>query len=167
MQSNARDEEIVSWLRAQLGADYVDHAPASEDASFRRYLRVRTHAGTRVLMDAPPELEDCRPFVHVNALLGDAGLRVPRIDASDVGRGLLLLEDLGDTCMLHRLPAGAPALYEAALAACAALKGPVDAFFEAVMVNADDEALRKNRHALLSELHALMNRVADLAKLAR
>ncbi len=57
--------------------------------------------------------------------------------------------------------------YKAALAACAALKGPVDAFFEAVMVNADDEALRKNRHALLSELHALMNRVADLARLAR
>lgn len=56
--------------------------------------------------------------------------------------------------------------YTAALADCAALKGPVDAFFEAVMVNADDEALRKNRHALLSELHALMNRVADLAKLA-
>ena len=56
--------------------------------------------------------------------------------------------------------------YTAALADCAALKGPVDAFFEAVMVNADDEGLRKNRHALLSELHALMNRVADLAKLA-
>ena len=56
--------------------------------------------------------------------------------------------------------------YTAALADCAALKGPVDAFFEAVMVNAEDEALRKNRHALLSELHALMNRVADLAKLA-
>ncbi|MEC8253544.1 MAG: glycine--tRNA ligase subunit beta [Planctomycetota bacterium] len=56
--------------------------------------------------------------------------------------------------------------YTAALADCAALKSPVDAFFEAVMVNADDEGLRKNRHALLSELHALMNRVADLAKLA-
>ena len=56
--------------------------------------------------------------------------------------------------------------YAAALADCAALKGPVDAFFDAVMVNADDAALRKNRHALLSELHALMNRVADLAKLA-
>jgi len=56
--------------------------------------------------------------------------------------------------------------YEAALAECAALRAPVDAFFEAVMVNAEDAGLRKNRHALLSELHALMNRVADLAKLA-
>lgn len=56
--------------------------------------------------------------------------------------------------------------YAAALADCAALKAPVDAFFDKVMVNADDDALRKNRHALLGELHALMNRVADLAKLA-
>ena len=57
--------------------------------------------------------------------------------------------------------------YEAALADCAGLKEPVDAFFEKVMVNADDAALRKNRYALLTGLHALMNRVADLAKLAR
>jgi len=56
--------------------------------------------------------------------------------------------------------------YEAALADCAALKAPVDAFFDAVMVNADDPALRNNRYALLSGLHTLMNRIADLAKLA-
>jgi glycyl-tRNA synthetase beta chain len=56
--------------------------------------------------------------------------------------------------------------YEAALAECARLKGPVDAFFDTVMVNAEDVALRNNRHALLRELHALMNRVADLSKLA-
>ena len=56
--------------------------------------------------------------------------------------------------------------YEAALADCAALKGPVDAFFDAVMVNADDVALRNNRLALLRDLHALMNRIADLSKLA-
>ncbi|MBL9076631.1 MAG: glycine--tRNA ligase subunit beta [Planctomycetes bacterium] len=56
--------------------------------------------------------------------------------------------------------------HEAALRDCAQLKGPVDAFFDAVMVNADDAALRRNRHALLRELHALMNRTADLAQLA-
>jgi glycyl-tRNA synthetase beta chain len=56
--------------------------------------------------------------------------------------------------------------YQAALTECAALKEPVDAFFDTVMVNAEDAALRTNRHALLSELHALMNRIADLAKLA-
>jgi glycyl-tRNA synthetase beta chain len=56
--------------------------------------------------------------------------------------------------------------YQAALTDCAALKAPVDAFFDTVMVNAEDMALRANRHALLRELHALMNRIADLAKLA-
>ncbi|MCA8953250.1 MAG: glycine--tRNA ligase subunit beta [Planctomycetes bacterium] len=56
--------------------------------------------------------------------------------------------------------------YEAALAACATLRAPVDTFFEAVMVNAEDEALRHNRLALLAALHGLMNRVADLSQLA-
>ncbi|MBL8739091.1 MAG: glycine--tRNA ligase subunit beta [Planctomycetes bacterium] len=56
--------------------------------------------------------------------------------------------------------------HQGGLLACAQLKAPVDAFFDAVMVNADDPVLRGNRLALLSALHALMNRVADLAKLA-
>ncbi len=62
-------------------------------------------------------------------------------------------------------------LYEAgayadALAALAALREPVDAFFDQVMVNADDLALRANRLALLAGLHRAMNRVAELARLA-
>jgi len=56
--------------------------------------------------------------------------------------------------------------YAASLQALAALKGPVDAFFDAVMVNAEDRALRANRLGLLATLHAAMNRVADLARLA-
>jgi glycyl-tRNA synthetase beta chain len=57
--------------------------------------------------------------------------------------------------------------HQGGLLACAALRGPVDAFFDKVMVNADDAALRQNRLALLGSLHGLMNRVADLAKLAK
>jgi glycyl-tRNA synthetase beta chain len=56
--------------------------------------------------------------------------------------------------------------YAGSLKALAALKTPVDAFFEDVMVNAEDAALRANRLALLGQLHAAMNRVADLARLA-
>jgi glycyl-tRNA synthetase beta chain len=56
--------------------------------------------------------------------------------------------------------------YTASLQALAALKGPVDAFFDHVMVNADDPALRANRLALLNQLHQTMNRVADLSRLA-
>ncbi|HVK32529.1 MAG TPA: DALR anticodon-binding domain-containing protein, partial [Burkholderiaceae bacterium] len=56
--------------------------------------------------------------------------------------------------------------YTASLRELAVLKNPVDAFFDGVMVNAEDPALRANRLALLSALHAAMNRVADLSKLA-
>ena len=61
---------------------------------------------------------------------------------------------------------GYPTTYAAALQAIAALRVPVDAFFDAVMVNVDDPALRTNRLALLGELHGVMNRVADLSRLA-
>ncbi|MDZ4212296.1 MAG: glycine--tRNA ligase subunit beta, partial [Methylotenera sp.] len=56
--------------------------------------------------------------------------------------------------------------YTAALKSLAALKAPVDAFFDSVMVNADDPALKANRLGLLASLHQAMNRVADLSKLA-
>jgi glycyl-tRNA synthetase beta chain len=56
--------------------------------------------------------------------------------------------------------------YAGSLQTLAALRAPVDAFFEGVMVNADDPALRRNRLALLGLLHAAMNRVADLSRLA-
>jgi glycyl-tRNA synthetase beta chain len=56
--------------------------------------------------------------------------------------------------------------YTASLQSLAALRAPVDAFFDDVMVNADDAALRANRLGLLATLHAAMNRVADLSKLA-
>ncbi|HET6787305.1 MAG TPA: DALR anticodon-binding domain-containing protein, partial [Aquabacterium sp.] len=56
--------------------------------------------------------------------------------------------------------------YTASLQALAVLKAPVDAFFDSVMVNADDAALKANRQGLLALLHAAMNRVADLSRLA-
>lgn len=56
--------------------------------------------------------------------------------------------------------------YTASLQKLAALKAPVDAFFDTVMVNADDPALKANRLALLNQLHRTMNRVADLSRLA-
>jgi glycyl-tRNA synthetase beta chain len=56
--------------------------------------------------------------------------------------------------------------YAGSLKALAALKAPVDAFFDDVMVNAEDPALRANRQALLKQLHDAMNRVADLSRLA-
>ncbi len=93
--------------------------PASADASFRRYFRVTLENGdTRIVMDAPPEHEDCRPFLHVATLFRDAGVHVPEVFAQDLEQGFLLLSDLGNTTYLNVLDATtAPALYSDANAA--------------------------------------------------
>lgn len=99
-------------------------APASADASFRRYFRVTLPDGsTRIVMDAPPEHEDCRPFIKVAALLRDAGVHVPEIYAQDLAQGFLLLSDLGNTTYLEVLNTDtAPALYRDANAALVAIQ---------------------------------------------
>src|ERR1035437_710402 len=94
-------------------------APASVDASFRRYFRV-TLADRRsfIVMDAPPEHEDCRPFLQVAALFRAAGVHVPEVFAEDLAQGFLLLSDLGNTTYLDVLDATtAPKLYRNANAA--------------------------------------------------
>jgi N-acetylmuramate 1-kinase len=77
--------------------------PASADASFRRYFRVAAGKETWIAMDAPPEREDCRPFVQVAGLLRSAGVNAPRVEAQDLERGFLLLTDFGDTTYLSKL----------------------------------------------------------------
>jgi aminoglycoside/choline kinase family phosphotransferase len=85
-------------------------APASADASFRRYLRVATAGGgTLIVMDAPPPLEDVRPFVKVAGLIAAAGLNAPRVLEADVERGFLLLTDLGRAGYLDALQNASPA----------------------------------------------------------
>ena len=93
--------------------------PASADASFRRYFRITLDNGeTRIVMDAPPEHEDCRPFLRVAALFRDAGVHVPEVFAQDLEQGFLLLSDLGDTTYLDVLDERtAPVLYRYANAA--------------------------------------------------
>jgi len=75
--------------------------PASADASFRRYLRIDVAGGgSRIIMDAPPDKEDCRPFVKVAGLMADAGLYVPGILAWDEPQGFMLLDDVGRQTMM-------------------------------------------------------------------
>jgi N-acetylmuramate 1-kinase len=116
-----RLEMLRAWLAGRLaGADY-SLAPASADASFRRYFRVTFAGGTRIVMDAPPDREDCRPFVKVARLMADAGLHVPEVQQADVDRGFLLLSDLGDTTYLKALDDGnADALFGDAISALVA-----------------------------------------------
>jgi hypothetical protein len=76
------------------------------DASFRKYYRVRRGDEVTVLMDAPPPVEDVRPFVRVAKLLEGMGLSAPRILAEDAEQGFLLLEDLGDATYTRLLTSG-------------------------------------------------------------
>ncbi len=99
-----REAAFHQWLDGIAAAHELTPAsvrPASADASFRRYLRIDCATGSRIIMDAPPDMEDCRPFVKVAGLMADAGLHVPRILAWDEPRGFMLLDDLGTRTMIE------------------------------------------------------------------
>lgn len=74
---------------------------ASADASFRRYFRVDSPQGSCIIMDAPPDKEDCRPFVKVAQLMAEAHVHVPQVLAWDEARGFMLLTDLGAQTMMQ------------------------------------------------------------------
>lgn len=98
-----RRQQLQRWIEARLNASPLVLEPASADASFRRYFRVRAAGLSLIVMDAPPEHEDCRPFVRVARLLAEAGVHVPRVIAEDLEQGFLLLSDLGTTSYLQAL----------------------------------------------------------------
>ena len=98
-----RLQALQDWAARQLEGDSLDIAPASADASFRRYFRVTAKGRDYIVMDAPPAHEDCRPFIAVARLFGDAGVHVPQVLAQDLERGFLLLTDLGNTTYLSAL----------------------------------------------------------------
>jgi N-acetylmuramate 1-kinase len=101
--SDTRFEQLRLWICDHLGTRDVVLERASEDASFRRYFRARVDGATWIAMDAPPEREDCRPFVTVAGLMRAAGMHVPDVLAQDFARGFLLLSDLGTTTYLQAL----------------------------------------------------------------
>jgi hypothetical protein len=98
-----RLQALQDWAARQLGGDSLDIAPASADASFRRYFRVTAKGRDYIVMDAPPAHEDCRPFIAVARLFADAGVNVPQVLAQDLDQGFLLLTDLGNTTYLSAL----------------------------------------------------------------
>jgi N-acetylmuramate 1-kinase len=113
MIPDARREALQRWLQAALQGARFTLAPASEDASFRRYFRAALDDGRSfVAMDAPPDKEDCRPFVRVAGLLREAGVHAPEVLAEELSQGFLLLTDLGTRTYLQVLDAAnAAALY--------------------------------------------------------
>jgi len=118
IDTDPRQRLLADWL-ATLPDDYAlaieTLRPASSDASFRRYFRIDSGSPrhpTLIVMDAPPPMEDCRPFVHAAQVFASSGMTVPRVLESDLARGFLLLEDLGSRVYLDELDeARADAMY--------------------------------------------------------
>ena len=105
---DTRFEWLRAWITTTLRTGEFEISPASADASFRRYFRInpampwRGYA-TLIAMDAPPPMENCRPFVHAAQLLTLAGLNAPLVLATEHDRGFLLVTDLGTRTYLAAL----------------------------------------------------------------
>ena len=123
--ADARLAVLKDWLGGIDTLSGGDPVPASGDASFRRYFRVRAEGGSFIVMDAPPEQEDCLPFLRVAGFLEAMQLNAPRVLEVNLDDGFLLLSDLGSRQYLEELerhPAAAPRLYRAALDALLTLQ---------------------------------------------
>jgi len=112
---DVRREQALAWATQMLGKP-CSIAMLAGDASFRRYFRLHCNAVSYVLMDAPPEHEDVRPFLSVLDWMGSAGLCTPKAVAEDVAQGFLLLEDFGDVTWAAHVKQGgdvAPLMHDA------------------------------------------------------
>jgi aminoglycoside/choline kinase family phosphotransferase len=117
--SDSRLADLTQWVEDDLGFSGSLIAPASVDASFRRYFRVTRDADSYIVMDAPPAKEDLTPFLKVARILAGMDLNVPTVLARDIKRGFLLLSDLGSRQYLEELSSevNADRLYADALKA--------------------------------------------------
>ena len=122
-----RSTLLNQWLE-QLGYRDYRLSAASEDASFRSYLRLECGADSFVVMDAPPQQEPCDHFIAIAHKLRGAGLNAPEIIASNLADGFLLLTDFGSADYLSQLDAQTEGpLYADALAALLAMQTGIDA----------------------------------------
>jgi aminoglycoside/choline kinase family phosphotransferase len=135
---------LTVWLRGIDGLSDADPQPASGDASFRRYFRVHSATASYIVMDAPPEQEDCKPFIQVAGYLESMQLQAPRILEANLDNGFLLMTDLGSTQYLELLSeesAAADTLYATALRALLILQSRGEAF-QSLLPAYDDDLLR-------------------------
>lgn len=151
MSSDARLDALRAWLMRALPIPIRSIAPASADASFRRYFRIALDGEFRpscgapvralIAMDAPPPHEDCGPYVAVASLLAAAGVHAPTIYAQELSAGFLLMSDLGTRTYRDALDeASAPALYRDA---CGALIAWQLASREGVLPRYDEAMLSR------------------------
>ncbi|AFJ03784.1 phosphotransferase [Methylophaga frappieri] len=116
MSNTTRYQLMLKWLQLFYKGNNFQISVASNDASFRRYFRLKVANGSKIIMDAPPEHEDVRPFVTIARLLSRHDVPVPHIYAEDAQQGFLLLDDFGTTPYLDILTAdSADRLYHQAI----------------------------------------------------
>ena len=134
-----RELQITEWLNNILKNQEYTIKPASSDASFQRYFRIVSSNQSYILMDAPPEKENSKPFVDIANVLFNAGLNVPKIHKADFKKGFLLLSDLGNKTYLDELnQQNASLLYR-------------DAYLALIKIqkNADTQSLKPYNDSLL------------------
>ena len=135
---------LLDWLKGLKGVNPANVHPATDDASFRRYFRVEAQQGSLIVMDAPPELEDSKPFIRTAGYLRDMGLHVPEILEADLEKGFLLLTDLGSTHyydVLRADPDQTRTLYSDALGALVLLQTRGTSY-QSALPPYDEELLR-------------------------
>jgi len=98
-----RQQALLAWTQEVLQDSDCYVKSASSDASFRSYWRVFSHGQTYIVMDAPPEHENCLPFIDISEKLDKSGVLVPVVIAQDLQQGFLLLSDLGTVQYLNVL----------------------------------------------------------------
>ncbi len=98
-----RENALNEWLKLQLNPVSFTLTPLTGDASFRRYSRLSSATGTKIVMDAPPDKEALAPFIHIQRALQAIGILTPVVHAANLEQGFALLDDLGDTLLLHAL----------------------------------------------------------------
>lgn len=135
---------MLAWLATIDAVAGMDPTPASADASFRRYFRLRAGQQSFIVMDAPPPKEDCIPFVRIAAYMEAMQLSAPRILEANIERGFLLLSDLGTQSYLMTLaeePGSASDLYTDAMQAIVTMQTNGSAY-QARLPPYDEKLLR-------------------------
>lgn len=154
---------LKAWAADVLDTPDYEIKPASADASFRRYFRVTVPGASYIVMDAPPEKEDTRPYVAIAERLYALGLNVPQILQQNADQGFLLISDLGDRTYLQHLNEDTvERLYGDALGALVILQ--MGAFSDAHFLPEYDHPLLMREMELFREWYLLKHRGTHLSE---
>lgn len=136
-----RYNSLQNWLTEILGTSAFNLKPASEDASFRTYHRLFLKNKTFIVMDAPPEQENCKAFIKITKKLRACDVNVPIIHNVNIEQGFLLLSDLGNDLYLNKLnKSSIYELYSDALSTLVAIQvlvnvGGVDEYDKSLLIS--------------------------------